>query len=72
MNATKTYLCLGFSGRVYDNRGTGYTTRQGARQACERAGDVPVETRGVADRLPQANDADGWDRVRMADGCPAR
>lgn len=68
----KTYYCLGFSGKRHDNKGRGYTTARGAQAACERAGDVPVETDAMRAKRPHRNDADGWDRLRMASGCPGR
>jgi len=67
-----TYIAIGLDGRTYDRQGRGYTTRHGAQAAAERAGTVAVETRPLAQQMPHANDAAGWDRLRMASGCVGR
>jgi hypothetical protein len=66
-----TYIAVMMSGEVLDNRGTGYASRAAARAAAERRGTVAVETRRLGESLPHCNDAQGWDRVRLAAGIAA-
>lgn len=69
---SKSYIAVTLDGRTLDNGGKGYVSPAAATAAAERRGTVAVETRPLGAKLPDANDAQAWDALRLRNGCPGR
>ena len=66
------YEVVCMDGQILNSNGRGYASRDGASQAANRKGLVPVETRRLGQKLPHCNDAQGWDAYRLSGGIAAR
>ena len=67
-NDMKTYGVHTLDGQTIDRNGRGYVSRAAAREAADRRGLCPVETYRLGEKLPDTNDAAGWDAYRLSHG----
>lgn len=66
------YVAITIEGEVIDNRGKGYVSLKAAYAACDRRGKVPCDWLYLNQKLPHANDAAGWDALRLERGIAGR
>ena len=65
-------VLVGSRGTELLHGGREYVSRRAVRIAAARAGRTLIETRRAGERLPAANDAQGWDAYRLSHGVAAR